>query len=598
MLFYKILKSVIGYTEMVSFKIILGVLFGLLVAAIAVLGILSYQSKQAMNDTANMIRQTHRVLDIAEEISSLSKDIQLESNGVFINRDTGFIKPYYHARSVIIEKLDNLRFLTKDEVSQQEGIDSLEYLLHNLIAFGDSALLIYSQLPELDTEESELTVLKRIRQTNYFRANIRAIINNIKSEEKRLLLVREEANQANIQAFDGSFFQMLVGMTILLLGTFFAVRYNFNKRILAEKELKSANELFVKLFHESPIGLVICRADNGVILDCNKAYAELINYSKDEIIGNSPVNLRILESEAQREKIMKGALETGVVRDVEVPLQPRDKEMMWVSISMQAIQVQNKKCLMAAILDLTAHKNAEEKIKKALASEMELNKMKSNFVSMASHEFRTPLTTILSSAFLLEKHGFGEKETQVFKHLGRIKSSVNNLTSILDEFLSVTKIEEGKIQPRIEQLNLKDYLEKICLNFKTFAKPGQNIIYNHEGDEHVYSDPVLLESIINNLVSNAIKYSPEGTEICVSSAMNGSIHLKVKDSGIGIPMEDQKHLFERFYRASNAGTVQGTGLGLHIMKHYVDMLKGSIEVTSEIGRGTEVQLTFESSSPR
>jgi signal transduction histidine kinase len=276
-----------------------------------------------------------------------------------------------------------------------------------------------------------------------------------------------------------------------------------------------------------------------------------------------------------------------------VQLTPKGKDSIWVSVSTQAIQIRDRQCLLSAVLDTTIHKRAEEEIKKALATEVALNKMKSNFVTLASHEFRTPLTTILSSAFLLENYTGDSSHEKVTKHIERIKLSVNTLTAILDDFLSLTKIEEHKVKPRFERLNLKEYLEGTCQNLKSLTKPGQRVVYTHSGECEVCSDPVLLGNIVTNLVTNAIKYSPPDTTINVASSVHQHIHLSVKDSGIGIPAEDQKHLFERFFRASNAGTVQGTGLGLHIMKHYVHMLNGAVQVTSELGKGTEVNVILQ-----
>jgi signal transduction histidine kinase len=193
---------------------------------------------------------------------------------------------------------------------------------------------------------------------------------------------------------------------------------------------------------------------------------------------------------------------------------------------------------------------------------------------------------------LLEKYTSDANHQKTAKHVERIKSSVHHLTLILDEFLSLSKIEEEKISPALEKLNLREHLSEICLSLKSSAKPGQNIIYSHDGDSFVWTDPVLVRNIVTNLVSNAIKYSNEGTNIQVSSAANSQIHIRVKDSGIGIPKEEQKNLFNRFYRASNAGAVQGTGLGLHITKHYVEMLHGSIHVNSALGQGTEFEVVF------
>ena len=577
---------------MSSFKLILGVLFGLLVMAIAALGIISFQKSQDSNNTSFWVRHTHEVLDQTEEIYSLYKEIQLAGNDFFIDKDPSLIVSYNHARSEIVKRVNDLMLLTSDNPNQQARIKSLESLLKNLMTYTDAIFLSSNE-----TDYSEKIMLNRVEVNKLFSSRLLRIIGDIKNEEKRLLEIRQKAYEQSIIAFNGAFLKLLAGMAVLLTVTFFMIRYNFNKRILAQRELKKANELFVNLFNESPIGMVISELNDGVIIDCNKAYAELVNYSREEIIGKTAVMLKILNSKSQWNEIIKGAREKGTVRDVEVQLKPRNKAPVWVSISIQSILVQNKQCLLSAVLDMTVHKRAEEGIKAALAAEIELNKMKSNFVTLASHEFRTPLTTILSSTFLLENYLKSASEEKAAKHLNRIKSSVNNLTSILDEFLSLTRIEEGKVEPKPEKLNLKEYLENVCQGLRSFTKPGQNIIYQHTGSHQGYMDPVILRNIVNNLVSNAIKYSPPETDIYVSSEMNTKLRLTVKDSGIGIPPEDQKHLFERFYRASNAGAVQGTGLGLHIMKHYVDLLKGSIQVKSELGKGTELKIIFGQALP-
>lgn len=571
-----------------SFKLTLGILFGLLIASITVLSIVSYRNNQSANETAFLVTNTYEILDQVEEISSLYKDLQLESNALIISGSNSAHNHYKNAKEGIFTRVDNLRYLTRENPLHQRKIDSLEHLVKKLVEYTDSVLSVTSP-----GSYTSANLLSRVENNLIFRSKIRRIINGIKSDERKVLASREHANEKSINAFRDTFFLLLIGIGCLLATTFLLIRYNFNKRIRVQQDLKKANELFEKLFYESPIGIVITRIDNGVIKDCNNAYLELFNFSKEEIIGKTPVDLGVIPDQAQQNEIVKVALEKGVVSDMEMYLHPRKRDPIWASISMQPLQVRGKNCLLSAILDMTAHKQAEEKIKKALETEVELNRMKSNFVTLASHEFRTPLTTILSSAFLLENYFLRENQEKAMKHLARIKSSVKNLTSILDEFLSLTKIEEGKIQPNLERLNLKQYVETVCQNLRMFVKPGQEIIYTHNGEEEIYSDPVLLGNILNNLISNAIKYSNESSIIRVSSLVNNHVELEVKDSGIGISEEDQKNLFNRFYRGSNASNVQGTGLGLHIMKHYVDMLHGSIQVKSQPGEGSTFNVTFE-----
>ncbi|HZY79608.1 MAG TPA: ATP-binding protein [Cyclobacteriaceae bacterium] len=452
---------------MPSFKVIVGALFALLISAIFVLGLVSYRYNERVINTSFWVNHTQRVIQLTDEISSVFKDVQLESNAIYIKGDTTRIDHYRAARRKIFALIEEIRDLTNDNMIQKGSVDSLSKLIPQLLGFADAAL----SSPAVVTSQD---VYRRSIQTNDFRDRANVILNRIERRERRLLRQREQEYSSRISSFNEVFGELLAGIAILIAVAFFSIRYNFNKLLRIDEKLRQA----------------------------------------------------------------------------------------------------------------------QDKTEKALATEIELNKLKSNFVTLASHEFRTPLTTILSSASLLENYTSGENQSKASRHISRIKSSVNSLTTILDEFLSLTKIEEGRMEPHVERFDLKQYLEGCIANLQNFAKSGQTILYAHGGDDEAETDPVFVGNIINNLVSNAIKYSPENSMIYVSSHVNDTIHLSVQDNGIGIPDEDQKHLFERFYRASNAGTVQGTGLGLHIMKHYVDMLNGTVKIKSEVGKGTSVEVTL------
>ncbi|PUZ20928.1 PAS domain S-box-containing protein [Chitinophaga costaii] len=244
--------------------------------------------------------------------------------------------------------------------------------------------------------------------------------------------------------------------------------------------------------------------------------------------------------------------------------------------------------------DISERKRAENDLRVALEKEKELNELKSRFVSIASHEFRTPLSTVLSSAYLISKYEKQEEQPQRQKHLQRIISSVNMLTDILNDFLSVGKIEEGKIQVRISRFNVNAHISNVISEMHGLQKKKQTINYNHEGETMLVLDPALLTHIVMNLVSNAIKFSPEGAEITVHTTVTPAYFtLLVKDHGIGIAKEDQQHLFERFFRGGNVSNIQGTGLGLHIVARYAELLHGQVTCISELGSGAEFTIQFQ-----
>lgn len=236
---------------------------------------------------------------------------------------------------------------------------------------------------------------------------------------------------------------------------------------------------------------------------------------------------------------------------------------------------------------------SKDELTKALSKEKELSDLKSRFVSMASHEFRTPLSTILSSASLVAKYVEAEEQEKRDKHIHRIKSSVNNLTNLLNEFLSIGKIEDGKITANMLSFNIKEMITTLCSEMEGIARNDQQFKYAHTGDEMIFSDPALLRNIITNLLSNAIKFSPEGslTEV-TSNVEKEEIVLTVKDNGMGISREDQGHLFERFFRGTNVTNIQGTGLGLHIVGKYIEIMDGKIEFESELEKGTTFIITL------
>lgn len=207
---------------------------------------------------------------------------------------------------------------------------------------------------------------------------------------------------------------------------------------------------------------------------------------------------------------------------------------------------------------------------------------------MASHEFRTPLSTILSSADLIEAYVSEAQQPKRERHTHRIKSAVNNLTSILNDFLSLSRLEEGRIEQQPERFELKAFCESVLDEVQGLLKPGQELARAYHLDrEEVFMDKRFLKNIMLNLLSNAIKYSGEGAPIeCKASLGEGMLNLEIKDHGIGIPKEEQQHLFSRFFRAANVENIQGTGLGLNIVKRYVDLMNGRIQFHSVLGEGS------------
>lgn len=366
-------------------------------------------------------------------------------------------------------------------------------------------------------------------------------------------------------------------------------------------QAESLKLLFEAVFRHATMGILITDQRGKIIL-ANQFALKEFGYSEAELIGKSVEQLipqRFHEHHVNYRKTYHHHAETramGAGRDL-YGLRKNGNEFP-VEVSLSPFKTGREQLVIAFIIDITIRKEKEktekeyERVLISLAKEKELNDMKSRFVTMASHEFKTPLSTILSSASLLSKYLLTEDQPKREKHIERIKSAVLNLNNILNEFLSFGRIEHGNIEPKVTSFNLKILIEEVCAELENIKKNGQKIGYHHQGDTFVHLDRELLKNILINLLTNAFKFSPEDGLIEIETLHTEEVILKIKDHGSGIPPEDQEHLFELFFRGNNVSHIPGTGLGLTIVNRYVDLMQGKIAFESEPGGGTEFTLTF------
>ena len=236
---------------------------------------------------------------------------------------------------------------------------------------------------------------------------------------------------------------------------------------------------------------------------------------------------------------------------------------------------------------------ANQALAREREKERQLGELKTRFVSMTSHEFRTPLAAILSSAELLQSYGERWDAERRGDHLGRIRSAASNMNRMLEDILVIGRAEAGVLRPAPAPLRLDDFCKHLVESLDHASAQSHSIQYRFSGEPVVALDERLLSHVLGNLLSNAIKYSPPGSEVRFEiEAANGICRFLIQDRGIGIPSEDQARLFESFYRASNVEHLKGSGLGLAVVKRSLDVQSGTIEVESEVGRGTSFAVTI------
>jgi len=243
---------------------------------------------------------------------------------------------------------------------------------------------------------------------------------------------------------------------------------------------------------------------------------------------------------------------------------------------------------------VTAIEISRDQVSQSLEKEKQLNMMKSRFVSMASHEFKTPLTAIQLSAELIGRIALELDHPIVKKYTETIKNAAKNLTNILNDFLSLELLETGRINPILSEFDLVKFAAEVADDMQSLTKKEQQISYRHYGRGRLVTlNPSLLKNCIINLISNAIKYSGPKSLIEFCTRITSSyLTIIISDNGIGIPKEDQKHLFEAFFRAHNTGNIPGTGLGLNIVTRYTSLMNGKVRCKSQVGEGTTFTITL------
>ncbi len=383
---------------------------------------------------------------------------------------------------------------------------------------------------------------------------------------------------------------------------FVGIQNNITNRVKAEEEIRH----FLKIFDES--------LNEIYVFDVETLRFSHVNYGAQENTGYKIREIKRLTTT----EIITGITEDRF-REILDPLKLNSKKKITfethfrrkdgttypAEIHLQSSSLGDKILIVAFVLDISERKNYTQKLEKtvalrtqelkeALVKEKELNNLKTKFLSMVSHEFKTPLSTILTTATLVGKYKSTGQQDIRDKHLKSITTSVHYLTGILNDFLSIERLEKGKEIYRLTDFSLSKVINEVIYNANMLLKTGQKINYplNIE-DVIIHQDEKIISLVLTNLLHNAIKYSPEETEIDLKIDINNDdIRFHVIDKGIGIPKEDQKHIFNLYFRADNVLLTQGTGIGLNIVKTHIENLGGNISFKSVENKGSKFTLVL------
>jgi PAS domain S-box-containing protein len=363
---------------------------------------------------------------------------------------------------------------------------------------------------------------------------------------------------------------------------------DITQRKRSEEEVKKQKELLKALLDNIP-DVAWLKDLDGRFIAVNEPFCRACNRERDEILGCSDFELFMPEYAQKSLEIDVEVLQSGQRKTIEETISKSQGKQIWIETIITPIYSDNSEAIGTTGIsrDITERKQVEEDMRTALEKEKQLNELKSRFVTMTSHEFRTPLATILSSAELIEYYSHKWSEEKKQQYFQKIQTSVKHMTNLLNDMLVLGKADAGKLDFSPSAIALEQFCAELVEQVQLTTKSHTIYLKANKPDSTVYLDEKLLRHILSNLLTNAIKYSPHGDRVDFEvSCQSGEAIFRIRDYGIGIPESEREKLFDSFHRASNVGNISGTGLGLSIVKKSVELHGGTIEVSSQVEVGT------------
>lgn len=508
-------------------------------------------------------------------------------SGIPLVKNGKVVKIIGTVRDVTTEKIVNLELRKLSLVAQKTNsaviitdnrgnIEWVNESFTRLTGYSPSEVAGVSPGKLLQGKDTDKTSVKKIKEHLERKLPVSEIIKNYKKDGTPFWI-----NMSIVPVFEGRQLVNYVGV-----GSDITDLLNAQEAEKINSSLQQKQELFLTMAQNFPDGIIGVLDKNFKYVFVGGAEIAKLGLQQDQLVGESVFDNLYTKKNLEVEPFIKRAF-NGEKISFEVQLNGNIYAINAVPLVYEQGRVEQ---VLLVLFNISKQKKAEEEVWKALKRQTELTELKTKFVSIASHEFRTPLSVALSSIDLILKYTDPPDIEKINKHIARVRTAVRTLTDILNDFLSIGKIEDGKVKIIKTEFNIAVFCEQLIEEAKTMEKNAQHLIYEHEaGEVTVNIDRQPLRHIVMNLLTNAIKYSAEGKRIWLTSAVVGhNLLLIIRDEGIGIPEHDQPHLFDTFFRASNTSNIQGTGMGLHIVKRYTTIMGGTIRVNSMENEGTTV----------
>jgi len=529
-----------------------------------------------MHSLGNELENTDRNCIFDKYPTSNCENLQLKQEILELLKNEGRLKQSQTFLNTILENIpnliyvkdiENLKFIYVNQVSEK----LIGYRPDELI--GNSVDMIFTKdyADLYNAKDKEL--LNKIDKIDFSEEIITTKENRIKVFYTKKLLIHNEQGQLKY-----------------LLG----ISEDMTDHYKAQEELRKSELRFSKIFHASPVAIFVLSSNDNTFVDVNARFLEIVGYERKDIIGQKIDFFCDIFSNDALNTIKNGIDSKNEFINYEVILNTKSNDKITLLLSHEQMVFADECWGIFMGLDITSRKIAELEVSAALERQKELNLLKIQFISMISHEFRTPLTTIMLSTDLLSRYMDNWDIVERNKHFNRIKDTILKMTQLMENVLIIGRIDSGKFFFNPEPIDLSSFCFTLAKNVEFSNNSSHQINLEFNGNcGNVLVDENLLGLVINNLLSNAIKYSPSSKKVDFIVNCNSTrIEFIFSDKGIGIPDENLSRLFQAFYRATNVGPIAGYGLGLSIVKKCVEAHNGKIDVRSKINEGTTFIVTI------
>ncbi|MUG92507.1 PAS domain S-box protein [Scytonema sp. UIC 10036] len=557
--------------------------FALAVVILAVVNTISYQNNTKIFTSQKQVEASYEVLQKVRDILTTLRDAERARRGYIITGKESYLETYDTAIQSINTELIEAQNATNNNQNQRQKLNLIEPLITERVNLIKTSIKLYKQ-NKSDTKTQIALTDKGLMLHD----EIWLIITQIENEEQLLLQQRRAESEQRFQfttliTIAGSCFSFS-----LLYAVYSLLQEQITKRQQLEHVLRESKKRYRKLFEVNPHPLWVYDLETLKFLAVNEVAVKQYGYSQADFLSMTVKNIlppEDVSSVMKRiEQLSSTIKQTAIERH-----KKQDNTLIDVEVISHELIFRGRRARLVLARDITIEKQAREaeEIRRNLEKELELQELKTRFFSMVSHEFRTPLSTILISTQVLENSQEWSEEKKR-KNLQRIQSSAKTMKQLLTDILTLTRAEAGKLEFKPHSLNLEDFCYSIVEDIQFSTGTQQDIIFIHQCLEKIACmDEKILRSIITNLLDNAIKYSPQNSKIYFTLTKDTERAIfQIKDQGIGIGQEDRKQLYQAFQRGQNVGDVPGTGLGLAVVKKCVELHSGSINVESQLEVGT------------